>query len=64
MWAGMLTLSQLSEWTRRCPSEVPLLGGEFAWIVMRMPEWDEPATDQRDNVVHLPERRRTERAAA
>ena len=64
MWAGMLTLSQLTEWSRRRPTEVPLLGGEFAWIVMRMPEWHEPASGRRDNVVDLPERRRSDRAAA
>jgi hypothetical protein len=64
MWAGALTLSQLTKWSSRRPHEVPLLGGEFAWIVMRMPEWDESAVGRRDNVVHLPERRRGDRAAA
>lgn len=64
MWAGRLTLSQLTKWTSRRPHEVPLLGSEFAWIVMRMPEWDEPATDRSHNVVHLPERTRSDRAAA
>ncbi len=56
MWAGQLSLSQMTEWSSRRPSQVPQLGGEFAWIVMRTPEWAEPAEQQRDNVVHLPER--------
>ena len=64
MWRGDLTLYQLTRWSSRAQHEVPLLGGEFAWIVMRTPEWDEPATDRRDNVVRLPERRRSDRAAA
>jgi hypothetical protein len=41
MWRGELTLAQLCAWSSRCPSEVPLLGGEFAWIVMRTPAWAE-----------------------
>jgi hypothetical protein len=68
MWNGTLTLSQLGAWSSRRPEEVPLLGGEFAYIVMRTPEWDE-AVDERtanvdrdDNVVRLPER--TEHRAA
>jgi hypothetical protein len=43
MWRGQLTRHQLSKWTSRMPHEVPLLGGEFAWIVMRTPEWAEPS---------------------
>jgi hypothetical protein len=43
MWRGQLTRRQLSKWTSRTPYEVPLLGGEFAWIVMRTPEWAEPS---------------------
>jgi hypothetical protein len=42
MWRGQLTRHQLSKWTSRAPHEVPLLGGEFAWIVIRTPEWAEP----------------------
>ena len=39
MWRGDLTLFQLTRWSSRAPHEVPLLGGEFAYIVMRTPEW-------------------------
>jgi hypothetical protein len=47
MWRGQLTRHQLSKWSSREPQEVPLLGGEFAWIVMRTPEWAEPAQESR-----------------
>ena len=56
MWNGSLTLSQLCAWSSRRPNEVPLLGNEFAWIVMRTPDCAEHADEHRDNVVHLPER--------
>jgi hypothetical protein len=64
MWNGALTLFQLREWTGRAPTEIPTLGREFAWIVMRTPEWDEIAEtviaqhrdDHMDNVVAFPER--------
>lgn len=62
MWAGQLTLSQLTDWTGRRPREVPRLGDEFAWLVMRTPEWVE-AREQNDNVIPLP-KRREQRAAA
>jgi hypothetical protein len=39
MWRGDLTTRQLCQWSSRAQHEVPLLGGEFAWIVMRTPEW-------------------------
>jgi hypothetical protein len=39
MWRGELTTRQLCQWSSRAQHEVPLLGGEFAWIVMRTPEW-------------------------
>lgn len=44
MWRGQLSLYQLCKWSAHRPNEVPLLGGELAWIVMRTPEWlgDEP----------------------
>lgn len=42
MWHGQLTRRQLAKWTSRAPHEVPLLGREFAWIVLRTPEWAEP----------------------
>ncbi|MGA2928441.1 MAG: hypothetical protein ABSG43_21095 [Solirubrobacteraceae bacterium] len=64
MWAGRLTLSQLTEWSGRRPDEVPTLGGELAYIVMRTPEWDEPRVTRDTNVVQLPQRRRNDRAAA
>lgn len=41
MWHSQLTLRQLCQWSSRAPHEVPLLAGEFAWIVMRTPEWAE-----------------------
>jgi hypothetical protein len=41
MWRGELSLRQLCQWSSRAQHEVPLLGGEFAWIVMRTPEWAE-----------------------
>jgi hypothetical protein len=41
MWRGELTLAQLCAWSSRRPREVPLLGDEFAWIVMRTPAWAE-----------------------
>jgi len=47
MWRGQLTLRQLSKWSSRAPGEVPLLGGEFAWIAMRMPEWAEASQHAR-----------------
>lgn len=59
MWAGQLSLSQLTEWSGRRPSQVPLLDGELAYLMMYTPEWAEPAEPaerQRDNVVHLSER--------
>ena len=64
MWAGRLTLSQLTEWSSHRPDEVPRLGGELAYIVMRTPEWDEPHVERDTNVVQLPQRRRNDRAAA
>src|ERR1700733_3351080 len=63
MWRGDLTLYQLSRWTSRAQHEVPLVGGEFAWIVMRTPEWAEAADERSDNVVYLTERQ-DDRAAA
>ena len=41
MWRGELSYRQLQEWTSLAPDEVPLLGGELAWIAMRTPEWAE-----------------------
>ena len=41
MWRGELTTLQLCQWSSRAQHEVPLLGGEFAWIVMRTPDWAE-----------------------
>ena len=41
MWRGELTTRQLCQWSSRAQHEVPLLGGEFAWIAMRTPEWAE-----------------------
>ena len=63
MWRGDLTLFQLTSWSSRAPNEVPLLGGEFAYIVMRTPEWAESGDAASDNVIQLPERK-DDRAAA
>lgn len=41
MWRGELTLAQLTRWSSRRPTEVPLIGGEFAWIMIRTPSWAE-----------------------
>lgn len=41
MWRGELSFHQLQEWTARAPHEVPLLGGELAWIALLTPEWAE-----------------------
>ena len=41
MWRGELSLRQLCQCSSRAQHEVPLLGGEFAWIVMRTPDWAE-----------------------
>jgi hypothetical protein len=45
MWRRELSLLQLTEWSRRAPREVPTINGEFAYIVIRTPEWLE-ASDQ------------------
>jgi hypothetical protein len=45
MWRSQLTLQQLARWSSRAPHEVPLLGGEFAWIAMRTPDWAEAVDD-------------------
>jgi hypothetical protein len=47
MWRGEFTTRQLCQWSSRAQHEVPLLGGEFAWIAMRTPEWAEPSNDPR-----------------
>ena len=63
MWRGELTLFQLTRWSSRAPHEVPLLGGEFAYIVMQTPEWAESADAVSDNVSY-PRERQDDRAAA
>jgi hypothetical protein len=63
MWRGNLTLFQLTRWSSRRPDEVPLIGGEFAYIVMRTPEWAESDDAASNNVIQLPERT-DDRAAA
>lgn len=47
MWRGELTLFQLAKWAAKAPHEVPRLGGEFAFLVMRDPEWCEPSRPMR-----------------
>lgn len=69
MWNGALTLFQLCEWTSRAPAEIPTLGREFAWIVMRTPEWDESPQaalaerDPADNLIAFPDRQEHREAA-
>ena len=41
MWRRELTFTQLQAWASRTPDEVPLLGDEFAFIVVNTPEWAE-----------------------
>jgi hypothetical protein len=41
MWRGELTTRQLCQWSSRAQHEIPLPGGEFAWIAMRTPDWAE-----------------------
>ena len=45
MREGRLTLFQLCRWSSRYPEQVPLLGGEFEWIVVTTPEWLEDSND-------------------
>jgi hypothetical protein len=47
MWRGELSLLELTEWSRRAPQEVPTINGEFAYIVIRTPEWLEAADQPR-----------------
>ena len=39
MWRGELSLAECLAWSSRCPGEVPVIGREFAYIVMRTPDW-------------------------
>jgi hypothetical protein len=39
MWRGELSLPECLAWSARYPQEVPPIGKEFAFIVMRTPEW-------------------------
>jgi hypothetical protein len=56
MWAGRLTLTQLTAWSSRCPNDIPRIGREFAWIMMRTPEWLGDDEEPVDNVVPFPAR--------
>jgi hypothetical protein len=47
MWAGELSFNQLREWSARRPHEVPLIGNEFAWIVISTADWMEARQDAR-----------------
>lgn len=42
MHAGRLSLAQLAEWSGARPDQVPCIGNEFAWLVIRDPVWCEP----------------------
>ena len=44
MRRGELTTRQCCRWSSRARHEIPILSGELAWTVMRIPEWAE-ATD-------------------
>lgn len=39
MWRGELSLAECLAWSGHAPDEVPLIGNEFAYIVMHTPEW-------------------------
>jgi len=41
MRRGELSLGQLTEWSSTRPQEVPLLGGEFEYIVVFLADWIE-----------------------
>jgi hypothetical protein len=45
MWRSELTSRQLCQWSSRAQHEVPILGGELAWIVMHTPEWAEATNE-------------------
>jgi hypothetical protein len=38
IWRGELAGTQLWEWARRCPDEVPQINGEWAFIALQTPE--------------------------
>ena len=42
MHSGRLSLAQLAEWSGAQPDQVPRIGNEFAWLVIRDPVWCEP----------------------
>ena len=42
MNAGRLSLAQLAEWSGARPDQVPRIGNEFAWLIIRDPIWCEP----------------------
>jgi hypothetical protein len=43
MYQGHLTLGQLALWSREREREVPLVGGELAYLAMQDPNWCEPS---------------------
>jgi len=47
MWGNRLTGSELLDWARRQPHEVPLVEGEFAFIALNTPEVAEADERQR-----------------
>lgn len=49
MWRGELSLAQLCKWSSRRPREVPIIAGEFAWIVIRTPAWAEAQESRAQN---------------
>jgi hypothetical protein len=44
---GELSVSQLYEWAKRAPHEVPLINGEFAFIATTTPEVADRQPDRR-----------------
>jgi hypothetical protein len=47
MWSGRLTGSELLDWARRRPHEVPQIEGEFAFLALNTPEVAEADERQR-----------------
>jgi hypothetical protein len=48
MWRGELTGTQLYEWAKRAPHEVPLINGEWAFIAAKTPEVAEASEREND----------------
>jgi hypothetical protein len=42
MYAGRLSLAQLTHWSSLRPDQIPRIAGEFAYLAIREPDWCEP----------------------